>query len=368
MKSITLYFKQGSSDKVYQASIEPKNGGFVVNFAFGRRGTTLQTGTKTSSAVDYEAAKVIYEKLVRDKTAKGYTPGVNGTPYQHTDKEQDNTGIHPQLLNSIEEADLPRFIRDPAYWLQQKHDGRRLLLEKDGKFIRGINKLGLAVGIPSTLEQAACAFAHDFLIDGEIVGETLHAFDLLSMDGELVTGRAYTDRYLNLMNLLASGQQHHIKFVESSYLPKQKQDMLYRLKKEGAEGVVFKHLNAKYTPGRPESGGTQFKFKFCESASCISVSLNSGSGSGFPSMSVQISAVSSRSLNAERTALRTGPAILHPAFLNAASRTFSNAARSFNNLFGRDLRTARISCCCLRPSFSSSAFAFGSFFLLTARF
>ena len=72
---ITLYYRQGASDKVYQAALEPRGEGFVVHFAFGRRGSTLNTGTKTASPVDYEAAKRIYDKLVREKTAKGYTPG-----------------------------------------------------------------------------------------------------------------------------------------------------------------------------------------------------------------------------------------------------------------------------------------------------
>jgi len=45
METITLYFRQGSSDKIYQAAIEPKDGGYTVNFAYGRRGSTLSTGT-----------------------------------------------------------------------------------------------------------------------------------------------------------------------------------------------------------------------------------------------------------------------------------------------------------------------------------
>ena len=87
MEQTTLYYRQGSSDKVYQASIEQQNGGYVVNFAFGRRGTTLQTGTKTNAPVSYDEAKRIFDKLVNEKTAKGYTPGEDGMPYQHTDKK-----------------------------------------------------------------------------------------------------------------------------------------------------------------------------------------------------------------------------------------------------------------------------------------
>src|ERR1051326_3211157 len=72
---ITLYYREGSSDKVYQASIEPRGESFVVNFAFGRRDSTLQPGTKTSEPVDYDSAKKIYDRLVREKKAKGYTEG-----------------------------------------------------------------------------------------------------------------------------------------------------------------------------------------------------------------------------------------------------------------------------------------------------
>ena len=96
MHTITLYYRGGSSDKVYQATIEPKGEQFVVNFAYGRRGSTLQTGTKTPNPVDYATAKATYDKLVKEKMAKGYTPGENGTPYQHTDNEPRATGVLPQ--------------------------------------------------------------------------------------------------------------------------------------------------------------------------------------------------------------------------------------------------------------------------------
>ena len=93
MESITLYYREGSSDKVYQACIQPQGGGHMVHFAYGRRGSTLTTGTKTTSPVDYQTAKSIFDKLVREKTAKGYTPGEDGTRYQHTEKAAKATGI-----------------------------------------------------------------------------------------------------------------------------------------------------------------------------------------------------------------------------------------------------------------------------------
>src|ERR1043166_9181502 len=93
MEQITLYFRQGTSDKVYQASIEQQNGGFVVNFAYGRRGSTMNTGTKTQSPVGYNEAKAIYNKLVKSKEAKGYQPGSDGVPYQQTEKVKEDSGV-----------------------------------------------------------------------------------------------------------------------------------------------------------------------------------------------------------------------------------------------------------------------------------
>jgi bifunctional non-homologous end joining protein LigD len=130
MEQITLYYRHGGSDKIYQARIEPKDAGYVVNFAYGRRGATLQTGTKTAAAVDYDAAKAIYNKLVNEKTAKGCTPGEDGTPYQHTDKT--TTGIQCQLLNPVDEDQAEQLLDDPNYWMQEKMDGRRLLIRKQG--------------------------------------------------------------------------------------------------------------------------------------------------------------------------------------------------------------------------------------------
>src|SRR5437867_6211546 len=163
-EQITLYFREGSSDKVYQAAIEPKGELFVVNFAFGRRGSTLNTGTKTSSPVDYQTAKNTYDKLVREKMAKGYTPGENGTPYHHTDKADRLTGILPQLLNPINYGDAKRLLKDPAWCLQEKFDGKRMLLQKEGATITAINRKGLAIGMPALISADAQKIAGEFVI------------------------------------------------------------------------------------------------------------------------------------------------------------------------------------------------------------
>jgi len=83
LANTTLYYREGGSDKIYQCGIEPAGGRFVVNFAYGRRGSTLNTGTKTNVPVEYDNAKRIFDKLVKEKMSKGYTPGEDGTPDQN---------------------------------------------------------------------------------------------------------------------------------------------------------------------------------------------------------------------------------------------------------------------------------------------
>ena len=80
-ESISLYFREGGSNKEYHASLEEKKGGWVVNFKYGRRNATLATGTKTSSPIVYDKAWGIYSKLVKSKTAKGYKTADGTVPF-----------------------------------------------------------------------------------------------------------------------------------------------------------------------------------------------------------------------------------------------------------------------------------------------
>jgi len=287
-EQVTLYYREGSSDKVYQAAIEPAGDLFVVNFAYGRRGSTLATGTKTSSPVDYDTAKKIHTKLVSEKKAKGYAEGEDGTPYQHTDKQA--SGILPQLLNAIEEAEVEKFLRDDDYCAQEKHDGRHLLVRKQDDDIEGINKKGFIVGLPQTVATDLRRLPGSFIPDGESIGDNYHAFDMLELNGKNLRPLPYRLRLVRLVNLLLSTANHpHIRLVETAFTTDQKTELWERLRRENREGIVFKRLDAPYTPGRPNSGGAQLKFKFVATLSAIVAKVNT-------KRSVEISLFNGRSL------------------------------------------------------------------------
>ena len=248
----TLYYREGSSDKVYQAAIEPEGDLFLVTFAFGRRGTTLSTGTKTPEPVDLDTASRIYDKLIREKKAKGYTEGPDGTPYQHTEKEDRATGILPQLLNPIDESQVQQFLEDPRYCAQEKYDGRRILIRKEKAEIHGINRKGLLIGLPETVFKSVTVIPSDFILDGECIGDLLYAFDVLECDGQDNRSLPYHRRLVQLSNLLNRPNIKCIKLAQTATDPANKERLFRHLQAERKEGVVFKRLDAPYTPGRPK--------------------------------------------------------------------------------------------------------------------
>ncbi|MCY2929773.1 MAG: WGR domain-containing protein [Planctomycetota bacterium] len=269
-QSTTLYFRCGGSDKIYAAHVQPLGAGFVVNFAFGRRGTTLQTGTKTAKPVDYPTAMKLYDRLVREKTAKGYTAGQAGTPYQGTERQALATGVLPQLLNPIDQDDADRLIGDDDWWMQEKFDGRRILIRRDGNDVTGINRKGLVVALPQPVTQQALTIGdNQWLMDGEAVGDVYVAFDLLEADGEDLRQAGYDLRLTYLSRMLESIGKAAIRLVQTACTATAKRQLLAQLRRDNREGAVFKRALAPYTPGRPASGGDQLKLKFTATASCI---------------------------------------------------------------------------------------------------
>ncbi|MFA5711730.1 WGR domain-containing protein [Mycolicibacterium sp.] len=273
-KTASLYFRQGNSDKEYHARLESQDDGFVVNFAYGRRGSSLTTGTKTSSPVEYAKAVAIFDKLVQGKQSKGYTPGEDGTPYQHTSSDRQASGLLPQLLNVAEEADVARIVADPAWCMQEKFDGRRMMLRKSGDTVEAINKLGLVVGVSAAVARAAGSIDGDFILDGEVIGDVLYAFDIFEYAGNDLREKPYHERYRILLDLIALNLDDAIAPTHNWTSQCDKRRKLAELRDAKAEGVVFKRLDAPYSPGRPNSGGPQLKFKFVETLSALVTAVN----------------------------------------------------------------------------------------------
>ena len=128
--------------------------------------------------------------------------------------------------------------------------------------------LGIVIAIPEPIRHAFEELPVDVLIDGEAVGETLHAFDLLELKGHDIRLTPYLHRYAGLLTLL-DPEHKYLRPVSTIMHPADKLAMFETFKQTGSEGVVFKDIEASFNVGRPNSGGSQLKFKFVESASFV---------------------------------------------------------------------------------------------------
>lgn len=270
---ISLYFREGSSNKEYHAQVVQGAQGYRVDFQYGRVGQALKAGTKTAKPVSIDAAKKIYDKLVAEKVSKGYRLGAGAhnsvAAFQDSARAARDVGVRPQLLNPVEEVELPALLRDPRWGLQIKMDGERKLVRKSGPEIVGINRKGLTVPLPMALVEEVAKLPGDLLLDGEQIGDALHLFDLLEQDGKDLRGLGYHDRFIRLAAVIRPQVADCLRLVELHTTHEGKAQRLALARAENSEGVVLKDLDAPYSEGRPNSGGTQLKFKFYETASVI---------------------------------------------------------------------------------------------------
>lgn len=282
-ESITLYYREGRSDKIYMASLvyHDHTRNWDVDFGYGRRGSTMTHGKKVH-AVDYTEAKRVYDKLVAEKLAKGYHPSdieISSAPVFRVGPDFElrqqvaQSSIMPQLLNECSEAKVMELI-DSLHWgMQVKMDGRRQLIRKEGRAITGFNRRGIEVVLAASIYNAASAIPGNGTIDGEACGDTFHAFDMLTDGHEDLRGLSYANRYAKLSLVLAK-RPGAIKLLPMALTPRDKLNLYEMAKRTKCEGVVLKLLSAPSCAGRPASGGPALKYKFYATASCIVHQLN----------------------------------------------------------------------------------------------
>jgi predicted DNA-binding WGR domain protein len=149
-----LHFKEGNSDKVYEVDLCEINGLFVVNFRYGRHGTDLKEGSKTTFPVALEEAEKIFQKLVDEKTRKGYHIVKKSTETAekrevavvlNNDANARNNAILAKLQNAKAKSD-PKIER--AIWRAGE-----LKIKESAPFIASL------IGTAKELRDYSCAWA-----------------------------------------------------------------------------------------------------------------------------------------------------------------------------------------------------------------
>jgi predicted DNA-binding WGR domain protein len=125
IQHIKLYFKQGSSDKIYEVDLCENYSSnierYFVHFRYGRRGKNLRNGTKTPEACDFKTAQKLFDRLVdskikrgyckKEKTSKKMPSQTHTSSYKKIGQSLDSIGQHIiKMLNNDDCCDRSRLL------------------------------------------------------------------------------------------------------------------------------------------------------------------------------------------------------------------------------------------------------------------
>ena len=131
---------------------------------------------------------------------------------------------------------------------ERKFDGIRLLAFKNGRDVRLFSRNRLPQNIPEITSALAALPAREVILDGEVAwsGTTYHVFDILWLDGRLLTSLRIEDRraLLDALPLRPPLQRVPLLTDEAPW---------ERARREGWEGVIAKRRGSPYEHRRSRS-------------------------------------------------------------------------------------------------------------------
>jgi len=282
---LKLHYAEGSSDKIYEVEIVEVDGQWETRARWGRRGSAMQSAVKTKHLVDFRTAARLADDLARQKTAKGYEvidertgdPGAAPRPRPAPPATPPAPKRHevpmPQLATAASASMIDMLVADENYVAQEKYFGERRLIVKEGDSVCGYNRRRTPVEVSAPISEAACQPAVSFTIDGEIIGDQIFAFDLLSLKGADLT-RLPLDYRLAQLYMLSLDFGPAITPVYTARTTAEKRKLFDDVRARDGEGLVFKKQHGLYVPGRPAGEPGWLKHKFHDMLSAIVIGHN----------------------------------------------------------------------------------------------
>jgi ATP-dependent DNA ligase len=296
-ESAKLECRMGGSDKVYHIQLTQSEAGWAVHAQNGPRGGTLTPQKAKIQNAPYAEAKKIYEGLIAEKR-RGKGDGTHYSLIGEAQATAPTAPIAPTLGSSrgsvspgvivfagemptrCTEQEARQFASNPRYIFENKEDGDRLTICKNGEQLHGYNKKGEVVALDVTLHAAitklcAAASIDNLVLDGEWEADGFHAHDVLECKIDL---REYSyalrlEARETLLGNLPPDLASVLHLTPTADTTEAKLAMLDQrvIEQTGKrfkvrEGIVIKDRMAAFCAGR---SGQHFKFKFEFEASFI---------------------------------------------------------------------------------------------------
>jgi len=182
--------------------------------------------------------------------------------------------LHSQQPNPIEEEQAQRLLENDSFGMQDKYDGKKITVRVIDGHGQAFNKKGETatpkngpVTIPRQMMDDIIACGKDLEVDGEQIGQKYVVYDILSLDGKDLRNESYQKRHSKIPRAFNGGFGESITVAPLYVGTEAKRARYEETQRLGGEGVVFKRLAARFTEGRPASGGDMLKRKFYATAS-----------------------------------------------------------------------------------------------------
>lgn len=177
--------------------------------------------------------------------------------------------IPAMLAKEINLSSASALVLDNEWSMEQKVDGHRILLHVHDVGVSAYNRNGEPyAGGTFPDQQAAVAREHfrvDDVVDGELVSGVFWAFDLPIRAGTERFDENYNERRAHLKH------RRYPHTLGTARLSEAKARLMRRVRDEGGEGVVVKHLYSPYEPGVRST--KMLKAKYVKTVDCIVSSL-----------------------------------------------------------------------------------------------
>lgn len=174
--------------------------------------------------------------------------------------------MRPMLCGSVEACDVSTYLTSDEWVAQQKLDGDRLLIHvQDGK-VTALNREGKPRSnpVPKAVRDQFTVFPGEWVFDGELLttGE-MWLFDLPRAADGISPDDPFRVRFEVLERVFSGGvwtPASCIRLLPVARGAESKRRLLRELHGRGAEGLIFRHVEGLYRPGKRSELALKAKF------------------------------------------------------------------------------------------------------------
>lgn len=182
----------------------------------------------------------------------------------------------PMLARTGDLATNRRLLADDEWWAEPKLDGERRMVRVTPTRITGLSKQGTTASLSKFVADQFASFEATFVLDGELVGDALHVFDMpcgFGVDRAPYSRRREALEHLFNLGRIDLGWDDSVLRLVPRYHGDDKALLWDAVLANNGEGLIFKHAASKYEEG-PRRSRHWVKWKNTHPVTCIAVGFN----------------------------------------------------------------------------------------------